>query len=52
MTIYSVFDPAFKPYGRVVTGYEEECSAIVRTLKEKTPLRGCTELGLKRPGSE
>lgn len=42
MTIYSVFDPAFKSYGRVVTGYETETAAIVKTLGEKTP---CPENG-------
>lgn len=42
MTIYSVFDPAFKPYGRVVTGYETETAVIAKTLTEKTP---CPENG-------
>lgn len=31
MTIYSVTDPAFKPYGRVVTGYPVE--GILKALK-------------------
>lgn len=49
MTIYSVFDPAFKPYGRVVTGYETECAAIVRTLKEKTPIPAATDYVPEEP---
>ncbi len=37
MEILSVFDPAFKPYGKVVTGMEETCKEILTAL-EKTPL--------------
>ena len=37
MKILSVFDPAFKPYGKVVTGMEEMCAEILEGLK-KTPL--------------
>ena len=36
MNIYSVTDPAFRPYGRVLTGYDT--APIVETLKTKTPL--------------
>ncbi|MBR1758247.1 MAG: DUF4867 family protein [Lachnospiraceae bacterium] len=36
MKIYSVTDPEFIPYGRVIEGYD--VSAIVETLREKTPL--------------
>ena len=37
MKIESVFDAAFAAYGRVITGYEAECAAIVKAL-ETTPL--------------
>lgn len=42
MRIYSVTDPEFKEYGRIVDGYEAEKKAIVKTLAEKTP---CPEEG-------
>ena len=38
MNIESVFDASFRPYGRVVTGYEAECAAIVHALAASTPL--------------
>ena len=38
MTIYSVFDPEFVSYGRVITGYEAECKAVVEALNISTPL--------------
>lgn len=38
MTIYSVFDPEFASYGRVITGYEAECKAVVEALNISTPL--------------
>ncbi len=37
MKFYSVFDPEFKPYGRVVTGMEEMIAEILPVLAE-TPL--------------
>lgn len=37
MEILSVFDPAFKPYGKVVTGMEETCAEILKALAD-TPL--------------
>lgn len=37
MKIYSVFDPAFKPYGRVVTGLETACREVMDALA-LTPL--------------
>ena len=37
MEILSVFDSAFKPYGKVVTGMEGTCKEILTAL-EKTPL--------------
>ena len=37
MKILSVFDPAFKPYGKVVTGMEDTCAEILKAL-ESTPL--------------
>ena len=37
MKILSVFDPEFKPYGKVVTGMEEMCAEILEGLKQ-TPL--------------
>ena len=39
MTIYSVFDPEFKPYGQVVTGLEDTVQEILAALAT-TP---CTE---------
>ena len=33
MTIYSVYDPAFKPYGRIVTGLEEATAEILEVMK-------------------
>ncbi len=41
MEILSVFDPAFKPYGKVVTGMEETCRELLAVL-EKTPLPEAT----------
>ena len=38
MTIYSVTAPEFAPYGRVITGYETECKAVVGALTSSTPL--------------
>ena len=32
MTIYPVTAPEFAPYGRVITGYETECEAVVAAL--------------------
>ncbi|MBQ5359699.1 MAG: DUF4867 family protein, partial [Lachnospiraceae bacterium] len=37
MKIYSVNDPEFKAYGRVVTGLEDACSQILENLP-LTPL--------------
>ena len=37
MTIFSVFDPEFKPYGKVITGMEETVAEILDGL-EQTPL--------------
>ena len=38
MTIYSVTAPEFAPYGRVITGYETECKAVVEALTSSPPL--------------
>ena len=37
MKILSVFDPEFKPYGKVITGMEAVCGQILKAL-ESTPL--------------
>ncbi len=37
MHIYSVNDPEFAEYGRIVDGYDEEKAAIVKALAENTP---------------
>ena len=37
MKIYSVFDPAFKPYGQIVTGLDDAVAQILAGLAE-TPL--------------
>lgn len=34
MKIYSVYDPEFKPYGRVVTGLEDTAAEILSVLKD------------------
>ena len=34
MTIYSVHDPEFIPYGRVITGLEEAVSEILPALAQ------------------
>lgn len=36
MQIYSVYDPEFRPYGRVLEGYDT--AELVKALEEKTPL--------------
>lgn len=36
MKIYSVYDPEFRDYGQVVTGYDTE--ALKKTLEDATPL--------------
>ena len=38
MTIFPVTAPEFAPYGRVITGYETECEAVVAALSASTPL--------------
>lgn len=38
MKIYSVTDPEFVPYGRVISGYEAEIRDILSVLNEHTPL--------------
>ena len=42
MEILSVFDPAFKPYGKVITGMEVTCREILDTLAD-TPLPDGTD---------
>ena len=42
MKIYSVYDPEFKPYGRVVTGLEEAKHEILAALAQ-TPLPTATD---------
>ena len=42
MKIYSVNDPAFIPYGRVVTGLEEAKHELLTALA-KTPLPAATD---------
>jgi len=37
MKILSVFDPEFKPYGKVITGLEADCAQILEAL-QNTPL--------------
>ena len=41
MKIYSVYDPAFKPYGRVVEGMEDVIAQILPVLSE-SPLPHAT----------
>ena len=45
MKIYSVNDPEFKPYGRVVTGLEAAKAEILQALAT-TPLPEATDLSL------
>ena len=42
MTIYPVTAPEFAPYGRIITGYENECAAVVGALRTSTPLPDAT----------
>ncbi len=42
MEILSVFDPAFKPYGKVITGMEDTCAEILKALAS-TPLPESTD---------
>ena len=48
MKIYSVTDPQFRPYGRVVTGMEETVSEILTALKT-TPLPAGTDYVAEDP---
>ena len=43
MTIYPVTASEFAPYGRVVTGYETECAALVAARNAHTPLPEATD---------
>ena len=36
MKVYSVFDPEFAPYGKIITGIDNE--SIMKALNESTPL--------------
>ena len=36
MHIYSVYDAEFRPYGRVLSGYDT--AELVQALEDKTPL--------------
>ena len=49
MTIYSVTAPEFAPYGRVITGYETECAAMVAALTSSTPLPEATDYVPEEP---
>ncbi len=41
MKIYSVYDPAFKPYGQIVEGMEESIAQILNVLKDtELPVAG------------
>ncbi len=42
MKIYSVTDPEFTNYGRIIEGYEAEKKAIADTLRDKTPIPEAT----------
>ncbi len=44
MDIFSIFDPEFRAYGRVVRGYGRERFALAKILEEKTP---CPEEGTR-----
>lgn len=49
MTIYSVTDPAFIPYGRVVDGYKDECNALTAALAVHTLLPEAVEYRAEEP---
>ncbi len=38
MTVYPVTSPEFARYGRVITGYEDECASVASALETCTPL--------------
>ena len=48
MKIYSVNDPEFKPYGRVVTGLEAAKAEILQALAT-TPLPEATDYVAEEP---
>lgn len=48
MDIFSIFDPEFRAYGRVVRGYGRERFALAKILEEKTP---CPEEGTRYVGA-
>ena len=50
MTIYSVFDREFKPYGKVVPGYDT--AELCRTLEAVTPLPEATSYVPSQPELE
>ena len=49
MTIYPVTAAEFAPYGRIITGYEKECAALVQTLVSSTPLPRDTDYVPEEP---
>lgn len=48
MKIYSVYDPTFKPYGRIVEGMEKTVEEILNVLKD-TPLPAATDYVPEEP---
>ena len=40
MDLYSVFDPAFRAYGQVVTGLDGAVAELLRVLKDAPQGRG------------
>ena len=50
MKIYSVFDPEFRPYGRVLEGYDTE--ALTAALEQETPLPEGVEYVPSEPALE
>ncbi len=49
MKIYSVTDPEFTNYGRVIEGYEAEIKEIQEALRDKTPVPEETEYVAEDP---
>lgn len=50
MKVYSVFDPEFVPYGKVITGFDNE--SIMKALEESTPLPEGVEYVPSEPALE
>lgn len=49
MIVYPVTAPEFARYGRVITGFDTQCKAIMAALNEHTPLPAATDYVPEEP---